>query len=198
MLLQKVCYIKSKSIQQVACWASIWCLESCLVCNASCIGTPDEGGGGAGTACRSRTGANINILTKGFMCCAHTHRRCTFWGDSTGRRLHLQSAECTALQWSGTCSPRSPHGPPRPALTQLKRFQWQFQIPAAHFLTLQRHFQMLIWLPCALSLSTNIVVPLFSLPVSPFLHILLSCSSCFPLHFNCVFSCTASFLLFLF
>lgn len=146
-LLAKVCYKRSKSIQLVGCATS---QDPCLVCNASCMGTLYRGDG-CSAACRSRTGANINILTKGFML---QHTRCTFWGkrpqrvrDSNGR-LHLQSAECTAIQWSVTglvqpySTPTAHSLRPYSALT-LSVSSGNFR-SLPHFLTLQRHFQMLI------------------------------------------------------
>lgn len=92
------------------------------------------------TACRSRTGANINILTKGFML-QHTHTRCTGFGASgrSGCATQLGDFICsrlTAPHFSGAelglVQPQSP-APPRASMlhTHLKRFQWQFQISAA-------------------------------------------------------------------
>lgn len=101
------------------------------------------------TACRSRTGANINILTKGFLLQhthTHKHTHCTRFGASgrSGCATQLGDFICSRLNAPhfsgaelGLVQPQSPAPLPYTLLrasmlhTHLKRFQWQFQISAA-------------------------------------------------------------------
>lgn len=112
MLLQKVCYIKSKSIQQVACSASslVWFVMRAVL---PLLMREGECGGGTVTACRSRTGANINILTKGFMCCTHTHTDVARFG-ATQLGDDFICSRLNAPHFSG--AELVPHGPPPPFL----------------------------------------------------------------------------------